>query len=143
MSTGAEEDIEKATEVARDIVGRYGMSPALGRTRLIAADVDQYLGGNSTFAQISSQTHEDFDAEIQRLVSAGEAEATRILSANRELLDELAERLEQIETLEGKALDEILRNVPVDEAGLGTPFSGTAGNGSGPALPAAAAKRSS
>ncbi|HYI45342.1 MAG TPA: ATP-dependent zinc metalloprotease FtsH [Actinomycetota bacterium] len=141
MSTGAEEDIEKATEVARDIVGRYGMSPALGRTRLIAADVDQYLGGNSTFAQISSQTHEEFDAEIQRLVSAGEAEATRILKANREILDRLAARLEDIETLEGKALDEILRDVPVDEAGLGTPFNAT-GNGRGPA-PSAAAKRTS
>jgi hypothetical protein len=61
--------------------------------------------------------------------------------ANRQWLDQLAERLEQIETLEGKALDEILRNVPVDESGLGAPFADVTGNGRAPSH-AAAAKRS-
>ena len=131
VSTGAEEDIEKATEVARDIVGRYGMSPALGRTRLLASDVDQYLGGDVSYANISPQTHEQFDAELRRLVSAGEVEAGRILASNRDVLDQMAKRLEEVETLEGKALDEILRNVPVDEGGLDKPFTEIECNGQG------------
>jgi cell division protease FtsH len=133
MSTGAEEDIENATNVARDIVGRYGMSPSLGRTRLLAADVDKYLGGSSGFAQISPETHEQFDLEVRRLVDAGEQEAIRILKANSEMVNEMAERLVEAETLEGRALIEIVRKVPVDESGLTKPFSEIEGNGHVPA----------
>jgi cell division protease FtsH len=130
-STGGEEDIEKATEVARDIVGRYGMSPALGRTRLLASDVDQYLGGDAGFSQLSTQTHEEFDQEVRRLINAAEVEARRILDANRSILDEMAMRLKEEETLEGKRLEDILEKIPVDHEGLAKPFTDFEGNGLG------------
>ena len=133
MSTGAEEDIENATNVARDIVGRYGMSPSLGRTRLLAADVDKYLGGSAGFGQISPETHEQFDLEVRRLVDAGEVEAIRIIKSNMDIVTEMAERLAEAETLEGRALIEIIRKVSVDESGLAKPFSQIEGNGHVPA----------
>jgi cell division protease FtsH len=130
-STGGEEDIEKATEVARDIVGRYGMSPALGRTRLLASDVDQYLGRDAGFSQLSTQTHEEFDQEVRRLINAAEVEARRILDANRSTLDEMAMQLKEEETLEGKRLEDILEKIPVDHEGLAKPFTDFEGNGLG------------
>ncbi len=140
-STGGEEDLEKATQVARDIIGRYGMSPSLGRARLLASDVDQYLGTDSGFSQISPQTHEFFDAEVARLVAAAETEASRILEANRAFLDEMAQRLEEVETLEGRALDEIMTKVPLNEEGLAKPFKDFEGNGLGLRARSAATKR--
>ena len=131
MSTGAEEDIENATNVARDIIGRYGMSPSLGRTRLLAADVDKFLGSSAAFAQISPETHEQFDQEVRRLVEAGEAEAIRIIKSNMGSVTEMAERLKEAETLEGRALIEMIRKVPVDDSGLAKPFSAVEGNGLG------------
>ncbi|HWL64600.1 MAG TPA: ATP-dependent zinc metalloprotease FtsH [Actinomycetota bacterium] len=131
MSTGAEEDIEKATEVARDIVGRYGMSPVLGRTRILASDVDKFLGGDAGFGQISPETHEQFDNEVRRLVIAGETEARRIIDVNRPALDRLAAQLEELETLEGRVLVELLQPISVDKAGLSRPFTEFEGNGLG------------
>ncbi len=140
MSTGAEEDIENATDVARDIIGRYGMSPALGRTRLLAPDVDRFIGGSAGFAHISPETHEQFDHEVRRLVEEGEKEARRIVELNRALVEEMAQVLTEVETLEGRALIEIIKKVPVDESGLAKPFGEAGGNGLG--YKPAAAKRS-
>ncbi len=128
-STGAEHDLEQATDLARDIVGRYGMSPALGRARLLASDVDQYLGGDSGFSNLSSQTHVEFDNEVRRLLAEAESQARRLLEANRDVLDEMSERLEVEETLEGAALAELLRDVPRDDAVLAGAFSARDGNG--------------
>ena len=130
-STGGEDDIEKATEVARDIVGRYGMSPALGRTRLMASDIDQYIGNDAGFSQLSTQTHEEFDQEVRRLINAAEVEARRILEANRKVLDEMARRLKEEETLEGQRLEDILSKIPEDQEGLSKPFADFEGNGLG------------
>ena len=128
-STGAEHDLEQATELARDIVGRYGMSPTLGRARLLASDVDQYLGGDSAFANLSQQTHVEFDNEVRRLLAEAEIQAHRLLEENREILNEMAERLEVDETLEGSALDGILTKVPRSGEALGRAFSAVEGNG--------------
>ena len=128
-STGAEQDLEEATEIARDIVGRFGMSPALGRARLIASDLDQYLGGSSAAAKIAPDTQDSYDKEVRRLLAAGEIEARRILESNRALLDEMATRLERDETLEGAALAGVLDKVPVDDAGLAKAFAVAESNG--------------
>ncbi len=128
-STGAENDLEQATDLVRDIVGRYGMSPALGRARLLVGDVDQYLGGESAFANLSSQTHVEFDNEVRRLLAEAEKQARGLLEANKSVLNEMAERLEVDETLEGAPLDEILRKVPRSEAVLGAVFTSRDGNG--------------
>jgi cell division protease FtsH len=122
-STGAEQDLEQATETARDIVGRYGMSPGLGRARLLASDIDQFLGNDSGYGQLSEQTHQAFDAEVQRLLGEAEREAKRLLTRNRAALERLALRLQREETVEGAALDEELSDVAGDLSGLSAPFS--------------------
>ena len=128
-STGAEQDIEQATEIARDIVGRYGMSPNLGRARLLASDVDQYLGSDSAFAHISEETHQEFDHEIRRLLHEGEVEAMRILEEHRSILDRLSKWVHENETAEGKDLAKVLAEVPSDLERLSRVFGDGSGNG--------------
>jgi cell division protease FtsH len=120
-STGGEQDIELATELARDIVGRYGMSPNLGRARLLASDVDRFLAGDGTLSHISPQKHEDLDEEVRRLLIAAESEARDILTENRARLDAVAAQLEEVETLEGAELEESLTGV----VGKGDGFQAT------------------
>jgi cell division protease FtsH len=122
-STGAEEDLSRATEIARDIAGRYGMSPSLGRSRLLASDVDQYLGGDQALAQLSETTRAQFDGEVRRLIDAAEVEARRLLKTNIDYVKALAVRLQKDETVEGPALAGMLEGIRADEARLATPFS--------------------
>ena len=133
-STGAEEDLEQATDLARDIVGRYGMTAALGRARLIGADANVYLGGAGDFDHLSEQTHIEFDLEVRRLLSEAEREALRLLETNRNHLDDMARDLSKVETLEGRPLDDILKRVPTGDARLTDAFnaaSTTNGHGAG------------
>ncbi|MCA1824075.1 MAG: ATP-dependent zinc metalloprotease FtsH [Frankia sp.] len=124
-STGAEEDLEQATQLARDMVGRYGMSAKIGRSRLLAHVTDAFLGGDAHLAPISGQTHQDMDHEIRRLLDEAESEALRLLTQHRTVLDQLAATLETEETLEGPALDAMLLQVrPQVEL-----FTSTARNG--------------
>ena len=141
-STGAEDDLEQATDLARDIVGRYGMSPALGRARLLLGDADQYLGGESAFANLSSQTHVEFDLEVRRLLAEAESQARKTLEANRALLEEMAARLEEMETIEGPPLFALISKVPRNEEVLTNVFKSRDGNGlaTGVAAPASAKK---
>lgn len=113
-STGAEQDVEQATAIARDIVGRYGMSPVIGRTRLLASDVDVFLGTDSGVSNVSSSTHEEFDRQVKMLIDQAEAHALELLTSRRWKLDEVALRLMEDETLEGKLLEEILESVASD-----------------------------
>ena len=110
-STHAETDLEHATSMARDLAGRFGMSPRLGKARLLAPGADIYLSGGASLGQVSDERHRELDAEVRRLVDEASAEAARILAANRAVLDDLVERLEIDEHLEGAALDSFLTDV--------------------------------
>jgi len=128
-STGAEQDIEQATDLARDIVGRFGMSPALGRARLLASDIDQFLGNDSGFAHLSEETHQEFDKEVRRLLNEGELEAIKILEENRGALDAVAGRVKEVETVEGANLYRMLQEIPQDLERLGRVFGEPSSNG--------------
>ena len=108
-STGAEMDLEQATEVARDIVGRYGMGKRL--RRLLAKEADAFLGSEAMVGQISGQTHHEMDEEIDRLLEDAREEAQELLIKHRHVLDALANRLETEETLEGADLETVLAMV--------------------------------
>ena len=110
-STGAEQDVEHATHIARELVGRYGMSERLGRVRLLAADTDEYLGTGTGLAAISERTHEAFDEEVRRLVDEAERQAREVIEANQLVLAGLVDLLLERETLEGAALGEALSDV--------------------------------
>jgi cell division protease FtsH len=108
-STGAEEDLERATDVARDMVGRFGMGSK--RRRLLARDIDEYIKGEVALGEISLQTHEEMEAEVDKLIHEAEKEARHILERYRKTLEELAHTLMVEETLEGARLDAILEPV--------------------------------
>ena len=134
VSTGAEQDLEQATDIARDMICRYGMSPALGRLRLMASDVDTFLGVDAGFSKLSTETHVLLDKESRRLLDQAEYEAIRILRENEELLLSMANTLKEHETLEGQELQEILTGVVPQEVSRFMPFPAperTEGNGNG------------
>src|SRR4051812_12848583 len=107
-STGAEQDLEQATELARELVGRYGMSERLGRVRLLARDPDEFLGAAAGLNAMSEKTHQTFDEEVRRLLDDAEVRAREIVQRNRAVLDGLVARLLERETLEGRPLAEAL-----------------------------------
>jgi cell division protease FtsH len=122
-STTAADDLQKATATAREMVGIYGMSAALGRLRLMSSS-GGYLGeGTAIIEEVSDATLASFDDEVRRLLAAAEAQATATLEDNAELLEHLAARLEEVETLEGEELDAFL--------GLAVPTPPAATNGAG------------
>lgn len=110
-STGAESDLEQATELARDFIGRYGFSPNLGRVRLLAPDAEVYLSGDSGLNELSVGTHEEMDNEVRNLLQAAESDALRLLTNQREVLDAVAEKLMAEESLEGAELEAALAPV--------------------------------
>ena len=115
-STGAEQDVEHATQLARELVGRYGMSERIGRVRLLAADADEYLGTSVGLAAMSERTHELFDAEVRRLLDDAEERAKELISANGDVLTQLRDTLLEREMLEGAALAGQLAGVRRAEA---------------------------
>ena len=131
-STGAEQDLERATDIARDMVGRFGMGSK--RRRLLARDVDEYIQGEAALSEISSTTHEEMETEVDKLIHDAEKEASHILERHRETLDLVAKRLMTEETLEGAELDKALAPVRPDIGRRIDPGSpgGRAGNGKTP-----------
>ncbi|HEX8003188.1 MAG TPA: ATP-dependent zinc metalloprotease FtsH [Mycobacteriales bacterium] len=116
-STGGEQDLEQATDLARDIVARYGMSNEIGPIRLLAHASEGFLGNDVPYAEISHETQAQIDNEIRRLVADAQAEATALLARHRATLDALASRLDEEETLEGAALQEVLAPIEAEMAG--------------------------
>jgi cell division protease FtsH len=105
-STGVENDLEIATEMARDVVGRFGMGST--RRRLLGSESDVFLGEDLGLGHISPQGHQALEDEIDRLLNDAEARAAELLKEHRATLDELAARLQSDETLEGDELHKIL-----------------------------------
>jgi cell division protease FtsH len=110
-SSGAEQDLEMASDIARDMVTRYGMSPKLGRLRLAAKAADVYLDGDLVMLPMSGSTHQELELEARRLIDEAESSATQLLAKHRPVLDALAQRLESDETLEGRDLQVMLSSV--------------------------------
>jgi cell division protease FtsH len=110
-STTAAEDVARATALAREMVGLYGMSPAVGRVRVLARSGSYLDDGSAAFDAVGPRTLEAFDAEVRRLLTAAEAQARAIVEANRPALDALVARLNAEETLEGDELTALLATV--------------------------------
>ncbi len=100
MTTGAANDIEKATEIARNMVTQYGMSDEFGMVQLGSVQ-NRYLGGGATLT-CSEGTAQRVDAEVIRLVEEGHAQATQTLTRNKFKLHELARYLQRKETITGE-----------------------------------------
>ena len=106
VTTGASNDIEQATKLARAMIARYGMSEDLGMVALETVS-NQYLGGDASLA-CSAETQTAVDRQVIALVKEQHDKAVKILEENREKLVELSEYLYQKETITGEEFMDIL-----------------------------------
>ena len=115
VTTGAANDIEKATNIAKNMVTRFGMSEKFGLMGLATIE-NQYLGGGARL-DCSDVTAADVDTEVMKILKDCYEEAKKLLSENRELMDKLAAHLIEKETITGKEFMKIYR----EEKGLPEP----------------------
>ena len=118
-TTGAVNDIKQASDLARRMVTEFGMSDKLGPVAYGGESEQVFLGRdfNSPSRNYSEATAKLIDEEVQTLVLAGENSAKTLLTANRAVLDKLAEALLERETIDGEEIDAIVagRELPVRE----------------------------
>ncbi|MGM9664684.1 MAG: ATP-dependent zinc metalloprotease FtsH [Eubacteriales bacterium] len=106
VTTGASNDIEQATKLARAMITRYGMTDEFDMVALETVN-NQYLGGDASLA-CSADTQKEIDKKVVELVKAQHEKARRLLSENREKLDRLAKYLYEKETITGNEFMDIL-----------------------------------
>ena len=121
VTTGAANDIEKATNIAKNMVTRFGMSDKFGLMGLATIE-NEYLGGGARLS-CSDVTAADVDTEVMQILKECYEEAKQLLSENRELMDKLAAHLIEKETITGKEFMKIYRA----EKGLPEPEEGEEG----------------
>jgi cell division protease FtsH len=141
VTTGAGNDIERATALARRMVTQFGMSERIGP--LAVGDKEQEIFLGREFAQrreISERTAQMVDDEVKRLVDEAYARATAILAENRELLDRIADALLERETIDREDLDRLVKNLPLPPRNL-PPADTPAPQASAPTKPGAAPAR--
>ena len=107
VTTGAANDIEQATRIARAMVTQYGMSKKLGLMGL-ATQENQYLSGRAVL-NCGEETASEIDQEVMKILKESYEEAKRLLSENREIMDKIAEFLIEKETITGKEFMKIFR----------------------------------
>ena len=120
VTTGASNDIEQATRIARAMVTQYGMSDKFGLIGLASRE-DQYLSGR-TVLNCSDETAADIDKEVMMILKEAYEEAKAMLQENRDALDAIAAFLIEKETITGKEFMKILREIkgipePEEESG--------------------------
>jgi cell division protease FtsH len=111
-TTGASNDIEKATAIARRMVTEYGMSATVGAVKLGQSSGEVFLGRDMGHQRDYSESiAERVDGEVRELIDQAHDEAYQVLTANRDILDRLATALLERETLDHNALAEIFKDV--------------------------------
>jgi cell division protease FtsH len=119
-TTGASNDIEKATSIARKMVTDYGMSSDVGSVKLGQSSGEMFLGRDMGHQRDYSETlAEKVDQEVRELIEKAHDEAWQVINANRDILDRLAAALLEHETLDHEQLAEIFKDVKkIDERPL-------------------------
>jgi cell division protease FtsH len=143
MSTGASNDFERATKLARDMVTRYGMSDALGTMVYAGSEQDSFFG-NMSSKTISEATQQKVDAEIRRILDEQYAIARKLLETNKDKVEAMTAALMEYETIDADQINDIMAGLPVREPKPRQPKvkpsdSGSSGNTAAPA-PQPAAK---
>jgi len=111
-TTGASNDIEKATSIARKMVTEYGMSAAIGSVKLGQSQGEVFLGRDMGHQRdYSEEVAERVDLEVRQLIEQAHDEAWQVLNENRDILDNLAKELIEKETLDHNQLAEIFADV--------------------------------
>ncbi len=111
MSTGASNDFERATKMARDMVTRYGMSDSLGTMVYVDTESESIFGRNST-KTVSELTQQKVDAEIRMLIDSQYALAKSILEQNRDKVEAMVAALLEWETIDAEQINDIMGGRP-------------------------------
>ncbi|MBU3575786.1 ATP-dependent zinc metalloprotease FtsH [Polynucleobacter sp. UK-Mo-2m-Kol15] len=111
MSTGASNDFERATKMARDMVTRYGMSDSLGTMVYVDTESESIFGRNSS-KTVSELTQQKVDAEIRALVDSSYALARSILEQNRDKVEAMVTALLEWETIDAEQINDIMEGRP-------------------------------
>ncbi|MGB9359459.1 MAG: ATP-dependent zinc metalloprotease FtsH [Acidimicrobiia bacterium] len=112
-STGASNDIEKATSLARKMVMEYGMSDRLGPLKYGQPQAEVFLGRDYSKSQdLSNEVAAAIDDEVRKLITQAHEEATQIIVRHRDALDRIAEQLLEHETLDADKVIAVLHDVP-------------------------------
>ncbi|MFD0912150.1 ATP-dependent zinc metalloprotease FtsH [Methylophilus luteus] len=132
MSTGASNDFERATKLARDMVTKYGMSDSLGTMVYAGSEQDSWMGSMSS-RTVSEATQQKVDAEIRRILDEQYALARKLLEENRDKVEAMTKALMEMETIDADQINDIMAGLPVRPAKPknGPAVSSNGGSGSG------------
>jgi cell division protease FtsH len=136
MSTGASNDFERATKLARAMVTKYGMSDALG-TMVYAGDEQDSFFGSMSSKTVSEATQQKVDAEIRRILDEQYGIARKLLEDNRDKVEAMTAALMEYETIDADQINDIMAGIPVRAPKPRQPKvkpsdSGSAGNSATP-----------
>ena len=139
MSTGASNDFERATKMARDMVTRYGMSDSLG-TMVYVDTESESIFGRTNSKTVSELTQQKVDAEIRTLIDSQYALAKSILEQNRDKVEAMVAALLEWETIDAEQINDIMEGRPprAPKPPIATQFGNSAGT-TGPAAGSAPA----
>jgi cell division protease FtsH len=116
ISTGAQNDLEAVTDLARKMICEYGMSDVLGPRSFGAKEEMIFLGGGfGEHQNYSEKAAQAIDAEMQRIIEGAHDEAMRLLVEKRAIVQLMAAELLERETLTGEALERVFLGLPVGE----------------------------
>jgi cell division protease FtsH len=137
MTTGASNDFERATGIARDMVTRYGMSDALGPMVYAENEGEVFLGRSITkTTNVSEETMRKVDGEIRRIIDEQYGVARKILEDNRDKVEAMTKALLEWETIDAEQIEDICQGRaprPPKQPSTGNGSSGGSGTGSAPA----------
>jgi len=123
ITTGAGNDIERATELARKMVCEWGMSEKLGPLSFGTKEEHLFLGREvSRHQDYGAEVASQIDAEVHDIVSTSYATAVDLLAKHRPVLDRISEELLEQETMDGRSLDEIIRDMTPESLKSPTPL---------------------
>ncbi len=113
VTTGASNDLERASEISRAMITKYGMSDEVGLLSLSAGDAEVFMGRDfGTRVNYSAATAAKIDSELRKFLDAAHATAEGILTTHRDVLNNFAETLLKKETLEKSDIDELFKDLP-------------------------------
>lgn len=124
ITTGAANDLQRATDLAERMVTTYGMSKVLGPLAYEKGQQNAFLGDGGMVnprRMVSDDTAQAIDAEVKEIVEGAHQQALAILRHNRDLLEKIAQRILETEVIEGEELQTLLAEAKAPEAALPTP----------------------
>jgi cell division protease FtsH len=138
MTTGASNDFERATHIARDMVTRYGMTDALGPMVYAENEGEVFLGRSVTkTTNMSEQTMQKVDSEVRRIIDQQYALARNLIEENKDKMHAMAKALLEWETIDSDQLDDIMAGKAPRPPKDWTPRTPAAGGGTGGTPPVA------